>query len=133
MPRADRPVDNGRLPIFEAVESQWFLKGHQTIGDFGRNDKGWSSPADDGWRAAESVPAPTSDGTTPAGLPKRQPQANLVPGTVASAATVTSPRPAPARSPAETRGRYAGFQRGHRRGRAASDSGTPGNGEGTNT
>jgi signal transduction histidine kinase len=131
VPAAKRVTDHGRLPIFEAVESAWFLKGRPSIGDFGRNERDWSSPADDGWRAAETVPAPASDGTTSAGLPKRQPQANLVPGTIASAATPTPPRPAPVRSAAETRGRYAGFQRGNRKGRVASDSGNSGNGEGT--
>jgi hypothetical protein len=134
VPPADSPPDHGRLPIFEAVESLWFLKGRQAIGTFGRNETGaWSSPADDGWRVAETVSAPTSDGTTTAGLPRRQPQANLVPGTAAAAASATPPRPAPVRSAAETRGRYAGFQRGNRKGRAASESGNPGNGEGAIT
>ncbi len=135
VPPADSPPDQGRLPIFEAVESLWFLKGRQAIGSFGRNETGgWSSPAaDDGWRVAETVSAPASDGTTTAGLPRRQPQANLVPGTAATAASPMPPRPAPVRSAAETRGRYAGFQRGNRKGRAASDSGNPGNGEGTIT
>jgi signal transduction histidine kinase len=134
VPSAESPADQGRLPIFEAVESYWFLKGRQSIGNFGRNDPGWSSPADEGWRAAEAVPAPASDGVTPTGLPRRQPQANLVPGTAASAVSAAQPpRPAPVRSAAETRGRYAGFQRGNRKGRAAPDSGDPGNGEGAIT
>jgi signal transduction histidine kinase len=132
VPNAETHADQGRLPIFEAVESYWFLNGRQSIGDFGKSNAGWSSPADDGWRAAATaVPTPASDGTTSAGLPKRQPQANLVPGTAASAATGNPPRPAPVRSAVETRGRYSGFQRGTRKGRAASDSGNPGNGEGT--
>jgi hypothetical protein len=134
LPPVGNPVEHGRLPIFESVESYWFLKGRQAIGNFGREETpAWSSPADDGWRAAETVSAPASDGTTSAGLPKRQPKANLVPGTAASAASAPTPRPAPVRSAAETRGRYAGFQRGNRKGRAASDGGNPGNGEGAIT
>jgi hypothetical protein len=74
------------------------------------------------------VHAPTSDGTTPTGLPKRVPQANLVPGKVAAPAAgepagEVSPGYLPSRSAAETRDRLAGFQRGTRRGRAAAVGG----------
>jgi signal transduction histidine kinase len=127
------PVDNlarrQRLPIFDAVESDWFRRGGQTISGFDQKNQkgsgtGWSSSADDGWRAAEVVHAPTSDGTTPTGLPKRVPQANLVPGKVAGPAASesageTSGLSAPSRSAAETRDRLASFQHGIRRGRAA--------------
>jgi len=55
----------------------------QAVGRSGHEQKasnGWVSAADEGWRAAEVVHAPTSGGVTSAGLPKRVPQANLVPG-----------------------------------------------------
>ena len=84
----------------------------------------WSSPADAGWEAAEVAHAPVSSGTTGAGLPKRMPKANLVPGGVGG----TSPAPpAPSRSAAQTRERLASFQRGVREARAASqgDDQTP--------
>jgi hypothetical protein len=61
--------------------------------------------------------APVTGGTTVAGLPKRVPQANLVPGGVGGGSSPTSP--APARSAAQTRERLANFQRGVREGRAA--------------
>jgi hypothetical protein len=77
----------------------------------------WTSPVDDGWRAAEAAVVPASSGTTSAGLPRRVPQANLIPGTVAETAA-----PPPIRSAAATRERFASLQRGIREGRAASGS-----------
>jgi hypothetical protein len=77
----------------------------------------WSSPGDDGWRAAAAaVLAPASSGTTTAGLPRRTPQANLVPGS----AGARPPRPPrPPETPEVARSRLAGFQRGSLRARAA--------------
>ncbi len=83
--------------------------------DAGPDD--WGSPADAGWRAADTVTAPSSGGVTIAGLPKRVPRANLVPG--AAAVDSTAPAPAPARSAAATRERLASFQRGIRQARSA--------------
>jgi hypothetical protein len=132
VPSADSPAAYERLPIFDAVESHWFSRGRQIIGTNGRGGDGWSSSADAGWRAAEVVHAPSSDGTTSTGLPKRQPQANLVPGTAAaSAASATPVQPTPGRSADETRDRFASFQRGIQQGRAAAAGGNPYTGEGT--
>ena len=74
----------------------------------------WSSPADEGSRAAETVEAPITGAPTSAGLPKRLPKANLVPGSIPSTQPVV-----PNRSPAAARDRLAGFQRGASEGRAA--------------
>jgi len=127
------PVSTGeenRLPIFESVESDWFRRGRhgadRPARGPGSDSAGWSSPADEGWRAAEVAQAPVSSGVTGAGLPRRVPRANLVPGGVG---TVAEPAPAvspgPPRSASETRDRLAGFQRGIREARAASeDEGT---------
>jgi signal transduction histidine kinase len=183
VPRAEHVATENRLPIFEAVESDWFRRGRSGVaagsvgaaspassgrlggsgepgGAGGPNGSGepagaggpngsadqdtlasqsgsagpeswpsrpdaseapepeiaWAaSAADQGWEAAAAVSSPTTGGTTTAGLPKRVPQANLVPGT-ASPEPVT---PAPARSAAATRDRFASFQRGIREGRAA--------------
>ena len=60
--------------------------------------------------------APVSGGTTIAGLPKRVPRANLVPGGVGE--TAPAP-PTPARSASQARDRLANYQRGVREGRAA--------------
>ena len=128
VPPAVNAGDN-RLPIFESVESDWFRRGrHEAISAMSGQAEpayrpteianGWSSPADEGWRAAEALESPSAAGLTPAGLPRRVPQANLVPG------GVTEPRaaayqPAPTRSAATTRQRMASFQRGAQEGRAA--------------
>ena len=111
--------EESRLPIFESVESDWFRRGRHAVAGPGQEEEkadSWTTPADDGWRAAEVASAPSSAGVTPAGLPKRVPKANLVPGAAGlepAAATV------PARSASATRERFASFQRGVREGRAA--------------
>jgi signal transduction histidine kinase len=129
-----------RLPIFEAVESDWFRRGRvgvaagggrggsATLGAGVSSDR-WptqpasepeaatwrTSAADEGWEAAAAASSPSTGGTTDAGLPRRVPQANLVPG----AAPPETVEPIPARSAAATRDRFASFQRGIREGRAA--------------
>ncbi|HXZ72183.1 MAG TPA: nitrate- and nitrite sensing domain-containing protein [Streptosporangiaceae bacterium] len=120
-----------RLPIFESVESDWFRRGRHGASRAGQqvnsvaSSGGWTSPADEGWRAAEAAHVPTSGGVTLSGLPKRVPRANLVPGAVGAEAAATA-APAPARSAAQARDRLASFQRGMREGRAAArDSDVP--------
>ena len=112
-----------RLPIFEAVESDWFRRGGHPVGrpasppDTG--DTGWSSPADAGWQAAEAVRAPVFADTTQAGLPKRVPKANLVPGGAGSPAAPAPP--AEGRSASQTRQRLSSYQQGIRKARATGD------------
>ncbi len=115
-----------RLPIFEAVESDWFRRGRPAIDVSGGEPATaappipvWTSPVDEGWKAAEAAVVPSSSGTTLAGLPRRVPKANLIPGTAQETAT-----PAPVRSAAATRDRFASLQRGMREGRAASGAAT---------
>jgi hypothetical protein len=118
--------EENRLPIFESVESDWFRRTKhgtdepapaETVAASAATSGDWASPADAGWEAAEMAHAPITGGTTVAGLPKRVPQANLVPGGVGSGSSPTSP--ARTRSAAQTRERLANFQRGVRKGRAA--------------
>ncbi|MEV0702440.1 sensor histidine kinase [Saccharopolyspora sp. NPDC050389] len=81
-------------------------------------DPGWGS-ADDGWRAAEALlQTQQVQETTAAGLPKRVPKTNLVPGSAAPR-TPQAPRrkPATPRSADAVRGRMANFQQGVTRGR----------------
>jgi signal transduction histidine kinase len=134
VPSADSIETENRLPIFEAVESDWFRRGRQAVGRPGREPaatgNGWSSPADDGWRAAEVVSAPSSGGVTSAGLPKRVPRANLVPGAAATEVPVATTDSSPSRSAAATRDRFASFQRGVREGRAAAAADAAGQGPG---
>lgn len=65
---------DGDLLIFAAARSAWFT------GQTDDPDVQWSSIADSGWRAAEQAARPKIGDETKAGLPKRVPQANLVPG-----------------------------------------------------
>ncbi|MFI5496456.1 transposase [Actinoplanes sp. NPDC051859] len=69
---------DGDLLIFAAARSAWFT-GHEESAP-APADLDWTSPMDTGWRAAEKASAPAVAASTSAGLPKRVPQANLVPG-----------------------------------------------------
>jgi hypothetical protein len=122
IPAAEDSAERRRLPIHDSIESNWFQGGQD-----GSNSPGnptvtstvghrWSSPADAGWNAAETVDSPSAGAPTAAGLPRRVPNANLVPGAIPSTSTETV---VPTRSPAAARDRLAGFQRGVFEARAA--------------
>ena len=119
VPPAERHADHRRLPIFDEMESRWFGAGWAGPG---RTEAGsrWTSPADEGWQAAQAAGVPTSAGSTPEGLPRRTPAANLIPGTIPG----TPPSAPPTRSAAEVRDRLTGFQRGVSEGRAAAGEAT---------
>jgi hypothetical protein len=127
-----------RLPIFDSLESDWFRRSGKTLATTQRpqgavqaapaaTQGSWTSPADEGWRAAQAVATPAAGETTQAGLPRRVPRANLVPGSVGggngggqtSAGSPETETEAPVRSPDVARSRMASFQRGVREGRAA--------------
>jgi hypothetical protein len=117
VPPAEDLAETRRLPIFDAVESNWFSGNRPAPGRSGHAataGSGWSSPADRGWRAAETVDSPSAEGQTAAGLPKRSPKANLIPGAIPGTQPVV-----PNRSADAVRDRLAGFQRGFTEGRAA--------------
>jgi hypothetical protein len=120
VPGAASVGEENRLPIFESVESDWFRRGRHGADRGGRPPAAaagaWTSPADEGWRAAETVGAPVAGGITVAGLPKRVPKANLVPGGIGQDASAS---PLAARSAAQTRDRLSSLQRGMRKGRVA--------------
>ncbi|MEV4748728.1 nitrate- and nitrite sensing domain-containing protein [Streptosporangium sp. NPDC049248] len=118
------------LPIFASVESAWFRiaasrdPGEATgdpVPESPRNEpEPWSSPGDGGWQAAQAASAPAHGGTTDAGLPKRTPRANLVPGSVAPPArSRPNPEPGPGPGPRpgpgaaeRLRDRMSSFQQG---------------------
>ena len=137
-----------RLPIYQSVVSRWFsdeddsdedLEQSMTgdLGEFAESEIEeplatpgdlWRSAGDDGWQAAEALLEPKGEEITPSGLPKRVPNAYLVPGSVsmgdaAQAFTdTTSAKPghsAIARSATAARERMASFQRGYQSGRHA--------------
>jgi signal transduction histidine kinase len=127
-----------RLPIFDSLESDWFRRSGQPLAAAARaqgpqgvqgsasvpsaTQGSWTSPSDEGWRAAQAVAEPAAGETTQAGLPRRVPRANLVPGSVGGGGAQggqESEAEAPVRSPDAIRNRMSSFQRGVREGRAA--------------
>ncbi len=120
VPSAESTGPENRLPIFESVESDWFRRGGHPVREPAAQpaaeEASWSSPADAGWQAAEAVRAPVFADTTEAGLPKRVPKANLVPGGAGS--PVTAVPAAPGRTASQTRQRLSSFQQGIRKARA---------------
>ncbi|MFG1677724.1 nitrate- and nitrite sensing domain-containing protein [Micromonospora sp. NPDC049282] len=75
----------------------------------------WRTAADDGWSRASQAADPTTGGTTRSGLPKRVPQAQLVPGGIEP----KSGRDRSRRTPDEVRGLLSAYHRGVQRGRTA--------------
>jgi len=74
----------------------------------------WTSPGDEGWKAAAAIATPSVGGMTSAGLPRRVPRANLVPGSAGDQPARTATM---AESAQIARSRLANFQRGSRRAR----------------
>lgn len=72
----------------------------------------WRTAADDGWRAASTAAEAPVQEMTAAGLPKRRPMAQLVPGGVER-----GPTSAQHRSPEAVRGLLSAYHRGVQRGR----------------
>jgi hypothetical protein len=71
---------DGDLLIFAEAKSAWF------VGHGAEEPADWESIADFGWRAAaEQAARPAVGAETTAGLPRRVPQANLLPGSPLSA------------------------------------------------
>jgi hypothetical protein len=98
---------DGDLLIFAAAQSAWFT-GH----DEEEAEVNWATSADVGWRAAEQAARPAVGAETSAGLPKRVPQANLVPGS-----PIREERPLRiVRDPASIAAHTTGYFRGWRRG-----------------
>jgi signal transduction histidine kinase len=93
-------------PIFDTMVSAWFDDAVA---------QEWRCAADQGWRAVDAVAAASPVDFTPAGLPRRQPKARLLPGSVLDRTATEEPAP---RVPAElVRERLSGFQQGIQRGR----------------
>jgi signal transduction histidine kinase len=107
--------DDVRLPIYDSIESEWFRRGGGSIRTGGQYPD-WTSPADEGFRVAQTVVSPVAGQQTSAGLPQRVPSANLVPGSIGvrpggqRAGQVPAPAGGPSRSPEAVRARLTGFQ-----------------------
>ncbi|MGH3280891.1 MAG: ATP-binding protein, partial [Trebonia sp.] len=120
IPPAVGGATDQRLPIFDSLESDWFRRSGKPLSSAGVPAAGqaWNSPADEGWRAARIVASPEAGETTTAGLPKRVPRANLVPGSVGGGEGPAEDA-SPVRSADTIRNRMSSFQRGVREARAA--------------
>ncbi|MFF5217155.1 nitrate- and nitrite sensing domain-containing protein [Micromonospora sp. NPDC000442] len=81
-------------------------------------DDAWRTAADEGWSRASRAAEPTPAGTTRSGLPKRVPQAQLVPGGIEPRGGREHGR----RTPDEVRGLLSAYHRGVQRGRTAGAS-----------
>ena len=165
-PTVDAPTE--RLPIYEAVLSQWFEAGdsesvasppapadrqqapqaaaaeQDEIDPFAeQRASAWQSPGDEGWQAAQALldTSGEPEPVTSAGLPKRVPKAQLVPGSAAPRPSETGQKqedqvaapPLPPRSADAIRGRMSSFQQGIRRGRHALIDAYPGENTGSST
>ncbi|MCI4062719.1 sensor histidine kinase [Micromonospora sp. R77] len=75
----------------------------------------WRTAADEGWTRASKAAEPATAGTTRSGLPKRVPQAQLVPGGI----DPKGGRDRSRRTPDEVRGLLSAYHRGVQRGRTA--------------
>jgi hypothetical protein len=115
-----------------SAASGWFRrmdKSNGTVEDLPPAES-WASAADNGFRAARAVASPAVGETSSAGLPRRVPNANLLPGSVSQyvdqeadmqAAMYENERQAASarrRSPEERRSRLTEFQRGAQQGRS---------------
>ncbi|MFI5805400.1 nitrate- and nitrite sensing domain-containing protein [Streptomyces sp. NPDC051561] len=143
---------DGRTPLFDTLESNWF-HGEQQGGQ-GRpqapqgrqqsqapsvpqqptaaparaereTEVSWrASPNDELASQAERVRKPAAGGITTSGLPRRVPKANLVPGTAQEQNHQTGPQVS--RAPDDVRGRLTNLRRGIQQGRQAGTNGTTG-------
>ncbi|MEV6801232.1 nitrate- and nitrite sensing domain-containing protein [Micromonospora rifamycinica] len=81
----------------------------------GGDSEAWRTAADEGWSRASQAAEPANAGTTRSGLPKRVPQAQLVPGGIEPKGGRDRSR----RTPDEVRGLLSAYHRGVQRGRTA--------------
>ncbi|MEU5782713.1 sensor histidine kinase [Micromonospora lupini] len=79
------------------------------------DSEAWRTAADEGWSLASRAAEPAAAGTTRSGLPKRVPQAQLVPGGIEPKGGRDRSR----RTPDEVRGLLSAYHRGVQRGRTA--------------
>ncbi len=120
------PVEDesdGDLLIFSQIQSAWFTD----MEDLDTTPAWDDNPADAGWQAAERASSPVLGDDTTVGLPRRVPQANLVPGSALPPADERGLRVV--RDPAAMAAHTTGYFRGSRRGeevRGFSIGGRPG-------
>jgi hypothetical protein len=107
-PTAAPGTDEDLLIYSQAGNSVWFADGEA-------DTQAWTNlSSDEGWRAAEHLAQPSVGPETTAGLPRRVPQSNLVPGSVSTPPDTGMPRIVrdPQRIAAHTDGYFRGWRRG---------------------
>ncbi|MGH3544434.1 MAG: hypothetical protein ACRDPW_00645, partial [Mycobacteriales bacterium] len=82
----------------------------------------WRSAGDVGWQRAVAAASPRTGGMTEAGLPKRIPMANYIPGGVRTAAQIAAAAAPLNRSPEAIGAGLSSYRRGVERGRQAGTS-----------
>ncbi|MGH3942820.1 MAG: sensor histidine kinase [Pseudonocardiaceae bacterium] len=109
--------EQAREEIFESV-SAWFRTERSAAPPVSTTLEEWRSAGDDGWSAAKVLRAQADCEITRSGLPRREPGAQLIPGSAgfprsgpASAVNIS------ARTAEEVRGRLSSYQQGLRHGR----------------
>ena len=127
-PTAAAPTSAGDRPMESPLPSG------QSAMEEGRAPQGagaatWSSPGDEGWRAAQAAAKPVAAGLTQKGLPKRVPKSNLVPGSAGGNGAAKAAPPLAPRSAEEVRGKLSSFHRGLRQGRDAAGQNDSGESE----
>ena len=107
-------VREGQAGLSDGLQRAALDSGAQVPRPRRSAEDAWRTAADEGWQRAMAAAEPAVSDTTRSGLPKRVPQAQLVPGGVQS-----SPRNQNRRSPDEVRGLLSAYHRGVQRGRTA--------------
>jgi hypothetical protein len=112
LPPVGSGADDSDLLIFAECRSAWFTDPDETD-----EQLDWTTAADLGWEAASQAARPAVGAETSAGLPRRVPQQNLVPGSA-------QPEPEESEQPplrivrdaaaiaAHTSGYFSGYRRG---------------------
>jgi hypothetical protein len=109
---AEQPAADGDLLIFsQTASSAWFTQvDEEHVLDAATAS--WGEYADEGWRVAEQASRPAVGAETMAGLPRRVPQANLVPGSVLPPSRPLRIVRDPESIAAHTTGYFRGWRRG---------------------
>jgi hypothetical protein len=103
-------TDDSDLLIFAECRSAWFTEPGAED-----DDVDWATAADRGWQAAQQAAQPAVGAETTAGLPRRVPQQNLVPGSPVAAEAEERPLRI-VRDAAAIAAHTSGYFRGYRRG-----------------
>ncbi|MEV6493664.1 histidine kinase, partial [Actinoplanes sp. NPDC051633] len=109
-----------QAPSPEALDPATVGAGAAAANGAGMSSNPWQTAADEGWQAARAAAETPVEATTTAGLPKRKPMAQLVPGGVDRSENSTQRR-----TPEAVRGLLSAYHRGVQRGRTKEQSTNP--------